>query len=93
MTLPIGGVFSGGGSIPGAPAVTFGGTIESNWNKEHTVLNLLMSGGGKKLSIDDEPNGGMIKENMKLEGGKLIVGFSAYHSKGKVTGTCEFLKQ
>ncbi|MBI1859997.1 MAG: hypothetical protein HYR96_03645 [Deltaproteobacteria bacterium] len=50
-TLPVGGVFSVGGAMPGTPAATsFGGSITSNWNKELTVLNFYVHGGMKKLS-------------------------------------------
>lgn len=93
MTLPIGGTFNGGGVMPGNPAVTFGGNIQSHWNKEHTVLNLLVGGGAKQIAIDTEPHGFMVKEEMKVDGNKLAVTIVAHHSKGKTNGTCEFIKQ
>ena len=92
MILPIGGVISGGGSIPGAPSTTFGGSIESHWNKDHNLLTLHIAGGGKKLAIDESCNGLMMKEEVKLDGGKLLVNITGVKGETKFESKCEFTK-
>ncbi|MBI3295211.1 MAG: hypothetical protein HYZ71_10830 [Deltaproteobacteria bacterium] len=92
-TLPVGGVFSVGGAMPGTPAATsFGGSITSNWNKELTVLNFYVHGGMKKLTIDDAGKGGVAMSTAKIDGGRLIIDLKAHSSEGKAEGTCEFTK-
>jgi len=93
IMIPIGGIVSLEGAVPGNPGSTFGGKINSSWNKEHTTLNLIISGGHKKLVIDEALEGMMLKQDIKLEEGKLKVDFTAYHSKEKTVGNCSFVKQ
>jgi hypothetical protein len=91
VTMPIGGVLSIGGSIPGAPAMTFGGTIQSNWNQDMTELQVSAMGGAKKLELNASPHGGAFFESVKMKDGKLYVDIYAMGGHSMIA-FCEFTK-
>lgn len=97
VKLPIGGTFSAEGAIPGTPAKAFGGNICSNWNAEQTVLQVHTHGGKKNLTINEMGNGAMMKQEMSMKDGKLVVTLEGVVSQAgaekKFNGECEFIRQ
>lgn len=93
IVLPVGGVMNASITVPGNPGFTGSGEITTHWNKEHTVLQVIMGKSGKKLAVDSPTGGTMVSQQVKLVEGKLAVDFTVYHHKDKTTGACEFSKQ
>ena len=91
--LPIGGVMTTGGAIPGNPAMTFGSSVDSSWNKEKTTLTISIMGGGKKLASDDAGQGFFLTEEARIVNGKLAVDIHAAGSSGEIVSFCEFDRQ
>ena len=93
MSIQVGGTVSMGGAIPGNPAINFGGSLVSNWDKDHKVLSLYVNGGGKELTIDGNGAGYSMTETVQLASDtKLAVAATVAGSANK-TFTCSFDKQ